>query len=178
MAKIIIKRENLVGGCAVKHEVYFNNKFLGILKNGGILNFDAPVGTHTLYFNSCSKLNKKNADAKFHITVNEEGEIIEILTKFDFSGKYLVEYADGLPHAPNYRFANNKGIQCPSCGSSELTTISENYTTGKDFNSSNACCGYLLCGPIGLLLGADKKGKQLQTDNYWVCKKCGNKFKM
>ena len=176
MAKVIIKRENFFGGCAVKHKVYLNNNFLGILKNGGVLNFDAPVGTHTLYFNSCSKFNKKTADAEFQIIVNEEQEVIEILTKFNFSGEYVVEYADKAPHIPV--IANGEGLKCPYCGSSELTTVSENYTTGKDFNASNACCGYLLCGPIGLLFGADKKGKQQHTNNFWVCKKCGNKFKM
>ena len=176
MAKITIKRKSRTVGSAVKHEVYLNNKFLGILKNKGTLNFDAPVGPHTLYFNSASKLYKKNTS--FRLNVNEKQEEIEILTKFNAAGEYVVEYADNLPHAPNFSFADVKGIQCPNCGSNELATVSESYTTGKDFNSSNACCGYFLCGPLGLLLGVDKKGKQQHTDNFWVCKKCGNKFKM
>ncbi len=176
MAKITIIRKNSLGGCAVKHEVYLNNKFLGVLKNGRILDFDASVGTHILYFKSVSKLNKANAE--FRLTVNKEREVIKILTGFDFSGKYIVKYADGLPHTPNYNFGDNKGVRCPSCGSTDLTIISETYTSGKDFNSSNACCGYFLCGPLGLLAGVDGKGKQQHTNNFWVCKKCGNKFRM
>ena len=178
MAKVIVKREKLIGGAAVKHNVYLNNRFLGILKNGGVLSFEAPVGSHTLYFNSCSGLNKRSADSEFQIVVNNSQETIEILTKFNFSGKYVVEYADNAPHIPSYTVEDNKGICCPVCGNSELTPISETYTSGNDFNASNAFCGYLLCGPIGLLFGTDKKGKQQHTDHYWVCKKCGNKFKM
>ncbi len=177
MAKIIIKRKKIFGGCGVKHKVYLNNKFLGTLKNGGVLGFETTVGTHTLYFNSCSKLNKK-ASTEFYLVVNEEQEMIELTTQFNSSGEYTVKYADGLPHTPYYNFSDGKGIRCPSCGSTDLTTISETHTSGKDFNSSDACCGYLLCGPLGLLLGVDKKGKQQHTNNFWVCKKCGNKFKM
>lgn len=174
MAKITIIRKKFLGGCAVKHEVYLNNKFLGILKNGGILAFNAPIGTHTLYFKSVSKLNRSNAE--FRLTVNEEREVIRILTGFDLSGKYIVKYTDNLPHTPNYN--DGRGVRCPVCGSTDLTTISETSTTGKDFNKSNACCGYLLCGPLGLLFGVDGKGKQQHTNSFWVCKKCGNKFKI
>lgn len=176
MAKIIIKRASQFSGSAVSHDVYLDNKYIGILKSGQILNFCANVGSYTLYFNSRSKLNKKNS--KFQLTVNDEQEVIEIITKFDFNGNYIASYADNLPHTPNYNFSDNKGIRCPACGSSDLTTISEISTSGKDFNRSNACCGYLLCGPLGLLLGVDKKGKQQHTNNYWVCKNCGNKFKI
>lgn len=69
-------------------------------------------------------------------------------------------------------------LKCPKCGNTDLTTLSEIKTTGKDFNASDACCGYLLCGPLGLLMGVDKKGKQQHTESFWVCKKCGHKFKM
>lgn len=176
MAKIIIKRIGQISGSAVGYDAYLNNKLLGILRNGGILNFNADIGSHTLHFISRSKLNRKNSS--FTVTVNNEKEVIEIITKIDYNGNLIVNYADNLPHVPNFNFADNKGIRCPSCVSNNLSTISETFTEGKDFNSSNACCGYLLCGPLGLLLGVDKKGKQQHTVNYWVCKKCGNKFRI
>lgn len=167
MAKIIVKRNSQVVGCAIKHDVYLNNGYLGTLKNGGVLTFDASAGSYTLYFQSRSKRN-----AEFCLNVNEDQETVEILTEFNMSGTYTVKYADNLPHY------TSGGVKCPSCGSTDLTTVSDTHTTGKDFNSSNACCGYLLCGPLGLLFGVDKKGKQQHTDNFWVCKNCGNKFKM
>lgn len=176
MAKVIIKRSSQLSGCVVNFDVFLNNKNLGILKSGKFITFDAEVGSHTIYFISKSKLNKKNSS--FQVVVNDEEEVIELLAKFDFYGNLVVSYADNMPHTPNFNFSDNKGVRCPSCGSSDLTTISETSTSGKDFNSSNACCGYLLCGPLGLLLGVDKKGKQQQTTNYWVCKNCGNKFRM
>lgn len=178
MAKIIIKRTKLFAGSAVKHDVYLDNEFLGLLKNGGVLNFDVPVGIHTLYFRTHGS-SIMNKDAEFNLTVNDNDELIEISTEISFSGEYVVKYADDLPHvAKHIVIEKNGGLKCPACGSDDLTTISETYTVGKDFNRSNACCGYFLCGPLGLLLGVDKKGKQQHTNNFWVCKNCGNKFRM
>ena len=116
------------------------------------------------------------------------------------SGEYEVEYADNKPHiptgvivsnaqAPNIDVSNDKagnanivsqpkGIHCPRCGSYDIMPVSEVSTKGKDFDAGNACCGYLLCGPLGLLFGATGKGKQTTTTTYWMCKGCGNKFQL
>ncbi len=109
-----------------------------------------------------------NKDAEFNLTVNDNDELIEISTEISFSGDYVVKYADDLPHIAKHNvIADKGGIRCPACGSDDLTTISETYTVGKDFNRSNACCGYFLCGPLGLLYGVDKKGKQQHTNNFF-----------
>jgi len=71
----------------------------------------------------------------------------------------------------------NSGIRCPKCGSNNVQMINETYTTGKDFSGSNACCGWILLGPIGLLCGSCGDGKQAHNVNYWVCKKCGKKWR-
>lgn len=178
MAKVIIKRKNQLSGSAVKHDVYLDDKCIGILKNGGVIGSEVSVGSHTLFFKSRLKVNKKNAETEFHLVINEENELVEVEGRFNASGEYVAEYADKKIHLPDYNFRDGKGIRCPLCGSTDLTTITETFTEGKDFNSSNAFCGYLLCGPLGLLLGADKKGKQQHTNSFWVCKNCGNKFKM
>lgn len=121
------------------------------------------------------------------------------------SGEYEVEYADNRPHIPvgvngvaksivteplqNEVTTDNNmenssvvkkttNLHCPRCGSYDITPVSEVSTKGKDFNAGDACCGYMLCGPLGLLCGATGKGKQITTTTYWVCKCCGNKFKV
>ena len=68
-------------------------------------------------------------------------------------------------------------FSCPRCHSNDITPITEVSTKGKDFKADNACCGFLLCGPLGLLFGATGKGKQTITTTYWMCRGCGNKFK-
>ena len=71
----------------------------------------------------------------------------------------------------------SSSICCHKCGSDNIVPITEVETKGKDFKADDACCGFLLCGPIGLLCGALGKGKQTTSTTYWICKNCGNKFK-
>ncbi|MBE5954083.1 MAG: FHA domain-containing protein [Lachnospiraceae bacterium] len=69
-------------------------------------------------------------------------------------------------------------LRCPRCGNTEVQIIQETSTSGKDFKGSSACCGWIFFGPIGLLCGNCGKGKQMKTTSYWICNKCGNKFKV
>ena len=58
-------------------------------------------------------------------------------------------------------------MKCPKCGSEELDTISD--VKGKGASGLKLC----LCGLLGLC-GAGKT----KTTHYWLCKKCGKKFKV
>ena len=75
----------------------------------------------------------------------------------------------------------NSGLCCPDCGNRDLqvTTETRTQTTGSDFSVGKGCLGYLLFGPLGILCGACGQGKQTTTTNttYWVCPKCGKKFR-
>ncbi len=198
MAKIIIRRKKSCFGSVQKHDVYFVNTHVGVLENGGELVVPVEVGKHTIYFQS--KWKKFGKNGVFTAFVNQEDEIVELKTRFDANGNYIVEYADNAPHiaishAPDEaqsdkrsdpksvdaeeRISSQKatGFCCPKCGSNDLMTISEISTKGKNFDGGNACCGVLLLGPIGLLCGALGKGKQTNTTTYWLCKGCGYKFK-
>lgn len=68
-------------------------------------------------------------------------------------------------------------IKCPKCGCNDCQPINESYTTGRGYGAGKGCCGYLLLGPIGLLCGACGSGSRTTNQLYWVCKKCGYKFK-
>jgi DNA-directed RNA polymerase subunit RPC12/RpoP len=57
-------------------------------------------------------------------------------------------------------------IQCPKCGSTQLTSGKHGFSAGK------AVGGALLTGGIGLLAGLHGSNKVEIT-----CLKCGNKFK-
>ena len=199
MAKIIIRRKSSMAGCAQKHDVYLLNTYLGELKSGGVLEATVDVGIHMLSFNR-STLKKIGKDTTFNVVVNEADEVVELKTYFDMNGNYTVKYADNKPHIPvgvnatnnqvqNTDSSENKtenqnivtqpsGLHCPRCGSHDIMPVSEVSTKGKDFNAGDACCGYMLCGPLGLLCGATGKGKQTTTNTYWMCKGCGNKFKV
>lgn len=198
MATIIIRRNSSMIGCAQTHNVYILNTFIGELKSGGVLEIPVEVGTHMLSFNSTMKVLGKNAT--FNAVVNEPDEVVELKTKFGASGEYEVKYADNRPHIPvginavtepvcdvsvsehkidkSSSAKQSTGLHCPHCGSHDIMPVSEVSTKGKDFKAGDACCGFMLLGPIGLLCGATGKGKQTTTTTYWMCKGCGNKFKV
>lgn len=52
MAKIIIRRKKSNIGCIQKHDVYFMNTHVGVLKNGGEITVPVEAGKHTIYFRS------------------------------------------------------------------------------------------------------------------------------
>ena len=192
MAKIIIKRKSAIGGCIRSFDVYLMNTYIGELKNGSTLETQVDIGSHMLYFKD--KLNFK-PDVSFEAVVNVETEIVELKAKLDLNGNLIIEYADNAPHVPMYYDAAEQSknsdlasasstsivkksrLRCPRCGGYNLTPISETSSQGKDFNSGNACCGYALCGPLGLLFGFSGEGKQVSTVTYWLCSDCGNKFR-
>lgn len=69
-------------------------------------------------------------------------------------------------------------MKCPVCGSEKCQVISEVSSSGKDYSVSKGICGAIICkSPFGLLCGACGKGKQISTQNYWICQDCGKKWK-
>ena len=62
-------------------------------------------------------------------------------------------------------------VRCPKCGSSNVEFVT--YQASSNFDKGDACCGYLLCGPIGLLFGAKDK---TEAKTVRKCKKCGHEF--
>lgn len=70
-------------------------------------------------------------------------------------------------NSQNIKQIDNVGICCPRCKSSDLQIISD--VKGKGTSFWKLC----FCG----LLGLSGSGKTTTT-HYWVCRKCGNKFKI
>lgn len=179
MATVIIKRKSKMLGCLAQYNVYLNDTYVGKLKNGTQLEFQAYIGTHTLFFkNTLSKIGK---DETFTVYISDFSEIITLNCAIGTNGRLNISYADGKPHFPPQTQTSttsyNHGITCKRCGSPNLMPISEVSSKGKDFNAGDACCGALLCGPLGLLCGASGKGRQISSTVYWICKDCGKKFK-
>lgn len=63
-------------------------------------------------------------------------------------------------------------MKCPFCGSEHVQYVS--HTTRTNFGGLQACCGFILMGPMGLLCGLC--GQSESTSEYWVCHDCGNTF--
>ena len=58
--------------------------------------------------------------------------------------------------------------QCPKCGSNNIQIVTEE----KGYSAETGCCGAILLGPIGLILGLCGTGKK----NKRMCVDCGKKF--
>jgi hypothetical protein len=63
------------------------------------------------------------------------------------------------------------GVICPKCGSTGIHFITREK--GANYSASNACCGYIIFGPFGLLCGlfSDKK-----TETIRKCMRCNHEF--
>lgn len=101
MAKIIIQRKSFVGNAMCSFDVYLMNQYVGELKNGGTLHFDANVGSYLLEFKAKPRMYKKT-DTSFGVVVNDPNEVVMLNAGFKMSGKFSVEYADGQQHIPTY----------------------------------------------------------------------------
>ncbi|MDF2700532.1 MAG: hypothetical protein K0Q49_2091 [Haloplasmataceae bacterium] len=66
---------------------------------------------------------------------------------------------------------NDQDVTCPNCGSTNIHFVTKEE--GSDYDAGNACCGYFLFGPIGLICGLFS-GKT--TDTVRKCMKCGHEF--
>jgi len=72
-------------------------------------------------------------------------------------------------------------IRCPKCESQNLQVTLETTTTssGGGYSGAKGCLGFLLLGPLGLLCGSGGKKVSSSTEhkNFWICMKCGHKFR-
>lgn len=73
------------------------------------------------------------------------------------------------------KYVNADGLLCcPNCQATDLSPVSETDVSGGH-SSFDACLGFIFFGPLGLLCGNKKISTKSST--YWLCKKCGNKFR-
>lgn len=67
--------------------------------------------------------------------------------------------------------STSKRVLCPRCGSDNIHFIT--VQASQNFDKSDACCGYLLCGPLGLLCGVKDK---TESKTVRKCMNCNNEF--
>ena len=67
-------------------------------------------------------------------------------------------------------------MRCPKCGSKKCQFITTTNTHSSGFGCFDACCGFLILGPVGILCGLCGSGTSTTTKEYWICNECGRKF--
>lgn len=67
-------------------------------------------------------------------------------------------------------------MKCPKCGYNYCNMISETKSKGSDYSIGRGICGEMLFGPYGMACGWSDS-RETKVESYWVCKKCGYKFK-
>lgn len=68
-------------------------------------------------------------------------------------------------------------MRCPKCGNEHCTIINEIETNGKDYGVGKGIIGTLLLGPVGLLCGFCGEKQKTKSKNYWICNRCGYKWR-
>ncbi|MGE4571162.1 MAG: zinc ribbon domain-containing protein [Candidatus Izemoplasmatales bacterium] len=81
-----------------------------------------------------------------------------------------VNVFDDDPTNDDQKRQDNQHIHCPKCDSTNIYMMTRE---GSDFNESNACCGLLLFGPLGLLCGLSGKKESI---TFRKCGQCGHEF--
>ena len=64
-------------------------------------------------------------------------------------------------------------MKCPKCGSENTQYVAVHHS-GSSGSFTDACCGMMIFGPIGILCGLCGASPGF-TDDYWVCHSCGKK---
>jgi Zn finger protein HypA/HybF involved in hydrogenase expression len=67
-------------------------------------------------------------------------------------------------------------VHCPKCNGTHCRMITSTKTDSTPFGLGDACCGWILFGPIGILCGLCGASSSTETKTYWVCDDCGKKF--
>lgn len=67
-------------------------------------------------------------------------------------------------------------MKCPKCGYEDCKIVAQTEHSGGDYSLCDGICGTLLLGPLGSLCGWSDD-RETTVDAYWVCKRCGYKFK-
>ena len=73
-------------------------------------------------------------------------------------------------HQTNNSETDKTPVRCPKCGSTNIHFITSQG--GQRIDKGDACCGFLACGPIGLLCGV----KDQETKTVRKCMNCNNEF--
>lgn len=67
-------------------------------------------------------------------------------------------------------------MKCPRCGNNYCKIVGTTKSTGTDYSICNGLLGEMCFGPSGFICGfSDSRNTEVEA--YWVCDKCGYKFK-
>jgi len=78
-------------------------------------------------------------------------------------------------NVPTVRIASSGIHDCIKCGSANVTPFNS-ANTKSGFSFLEACCGFILLGPLGVLCGMNSKIKT-SNQTHWMCQVCGNQFR-
>lgn len=87
-SKIIITREKKSIGSIQNHEIYLNGNYIGLLKNGGILEIPVEHGTHRIEFKSSMKSLGQSSNVTVY--VSEENPVANVYVKFEMNGNFEI----------------------------------------------------------------------------------------
>lgn len=67
-------------------------------------------------------------------------------------------------------------MKCPKCGYTYCDIVSELKEKGSDYSICMGILGIILFGSLGNVCGWTNE-RDTNVEAYWVCKRCGYRFK-
>lgn len=131
-------------------------------------NVSLPSGTHNLTLSSSSQLEvlevSLDADAQVNLYwTSEENRFLAVVSDTQVT-----------PTPENSKAPT--GVSCPRCGSHNVQYAPVTTVNNSGYSCCTGCCGGLLLGPLGLLLGMCGMGTKSTTTVSWMCNNCGRQF--
>ena len=116
----------------------------------------------------CPFCGKENDDANTYCA-----QCGQDLTLFDddkdIPKKEVIETYVDEDQQPNKERSTD--VRCPHCHSDDIRFVTKQM--GSDVDAGNACCGYILFGPLGLLCGFTGDRQSITVRK---CMNCGHEF--
>jgi hypothetical protein len=166
--------------------VFIDNNKVGTLPGDGLLTCKIKPGKHCVMLMLATDLREKPSPVCFIWVDVVVGTAPILLTsqysREDEAWQLVCNQSDLVIEAPPDSPPELGGRPyCPSCKSQDLFPISESEVnvSGGGYGFGRGCCGWILLGPIGLLLGfcGRKVKSETKTRQFWYCKSCGYKFR-
>ena len=117
-----------------------------------------------------------DVEAEDVVEMVEEGVVEDIVDEktpdtSKLEEKGLVEVLNSAKGEKSQEEDDDDVVRCPRCGSKNVEFVT--YQANQGFSAEDACCGYMLCGPLGLLCGTKEKE---EAKTVRKCKKCCHEF--
>ena len=162
LKKVVIQSDSTNKLVAIKVVRLVTN--LGLAEAKALVESDYPVVVNQVESNTANEIANK------FILEGVEARVLDADNNLPIIEPKMQQRST-LSNMNNSPTKERNKITCPQCGSDDIHFVTTQAS--QNFDKKDACCGYLLCGPLGLLCGVKDK---TESKTVRKCMKCNREF--